>query len=318
MTDAVQANTPTPPYDYAAMQRNLPPYLTLAAVQAQVQAALAEDMGDGDLTAALIPAGTSATAHILSRQPAVICGCLWLSECFRQLDPHVQLDWQVSDGMQVSANQTLVTLHGDARALLSAERPALNFLQTLSAVATHTRQYVDAVADLHTQILDTRKTLPGLRLAQKYAVLTGGGGNQRLALYDGILIKENHIAAAGSIAQVLATAFALNTTRNIQIEVESLDELAQALQAGATNILLDNFSPTALRAAVAYNQSEARARNRPPALLEASGNISLSTVRNIAETGVDRISIGGLTKHIQAIDLSMRITLQTSPTSAQG
>lgn len=318
MTDAIQAHAAPSSHDYVDMRCTLPPYLTLGDVQAQVRAALAEDMGDGDLTAALIPAGTTATARIISRQPAVICGCLWLRECFRQLDPQVAFDWQVSDGMTVAAEQTLVSLHGDARALLSAERPALNFLQTLSAVATHTRQYVDAVADLHTQILDTRKTLPGLRLAQKYAVLTGGGGNQRLALYDGILIKENHIAAAGSIAQVLATAFALNTTRNIQIEVESLDELAQALQAGATNILLDNFSPTALRAAVAYNQSEARAHNRPPALLEASGNISLSKVRNIAETGVDRISIGGLTKHIQAIDLSMRITLQASSTSAVG
>lgn len=266
-----------------------------------MQAALAEDIGAGDLTAALIPVGTRATARIISRQAAVICGCPWLTACFTQCDPNVQLDWHVHDGMQVQADQPLVTIHGDARALLSAERPALNFLQTLSAVATHTRRYVDAVAGLPTQILDTRKTLPGLRLAQKYAVRVGGGANQRLALYDGILIKENHIAAAGSIAHVLATAFALNSTRNIQIEVESLDELEQALQAGARNILLDNFSLADLRAAVKHTLGRA--------ILEASGNVDEHSVRAIAETGVDRISIGGLTKHIHAIDLSMRVTL---------
>lgn len=284
------------------LENILPAYLTPAMIAAQVQQALAEDMGDGDLTAQLIPAGTRASASIISRESAVLCGSAWLAQCFLQLDPAVQLHWHARDGMRLQPNQTIVEIEGDARAMLSAERPALNFLQTLSAVATHTRQYVDAVEGLSTRILDTRKTLPGLRLAQKYAVLTGGGDNQRLALYDGILIKENHIAAAGSIAAVLAAAQAMRATDNIQIEVESLDELDQALAAGAQSILLDNFSMTQLRKAVELNQGRA--------VLEASGNITLSTVRGVAETGVDRISIGALTKHIQAIDLSMRIQMQ--------
>lgn len=290
----------------AALYQHLPEYLSPEAINAQVQATLAEDIGDGDLTAALIPAGTRAQAHIISREPAILCGCAWAAACFNQLDSSVQLHWQAQDGDRLKTNQTIVTLEGDARAMLSAERPALNFLQTLSAVASHTRQYVDAVAGLPAQILDTRKTLPGLRLAQKYAVLTGGGANQRLALYDGILIKENHIAAAGSIAAVLHAAFAMQATDNVQIEVETLDELEQALAAGATSILLDNFSMTQLRKAVTLNQGRA--------LLEASGNVNLNTVRTIAETGVDRISVGALTKHIQALDLSMRIQMQ--PTSA--
>lgn len=279
-----------------------PAYLNASLIETQVKAALKEDMGNGDLTAALIPASTRASATIISRQQAVICGCAWLQQCFEQLDPTATLDWRIQDGDRVQPDQPLVTIHGDARAMLSAERPALNFLQTLSAVSTHTRQYVDAIAGLPAQILDTRKTLPGLRLAQKYAVLTGGGANQRLALYDGILIKENHIAAAGSIASVLKAAFEIGETENIQIEVETLDELKQALDAGAKSILLDNFALDDLRNAVAINQQRA--------LLEASGNVDLTTVRAIAETGVDRISIGGLTKHIQAIDLSMRIQMQ--------
>lgn len=286
----------------SALNQTLPPYLNASLIAAQVKAALTEDMGSGDLTAALIPACTHASATIISRQQAVICGCAWLQQCFAQLDPGAKFDWQVKDGDRVQADQPLVIIHGDARAMLSAERPALNFLQTLSAVATHTRQYVDAIAGLQTQILDTRKTLPGLRLAQKYAVLTGGGANQRLALYDGILIKENHIAAAGSIASVLKAALELRQTENIQIEVESLDELQQALDAGAKSILLDNFKLEDLRQAVILNQNRA--------LLEASGNVDLTTVRAIAETGVDRISIGALTKHIQAVDLSMRIQMQ--------
>lgn len=288
----MNAHTPTPA---------LPNYLTPALIAEQVHQALMEDMGAGDLTAALIPEGTRATATIISRESAIVCGRAWFSECFRQLDAGIALDWQVQDGDAVTPGQALVHIQGDARAMLSAERSALNFLQTLSAVATHTRRYVDAIAGLPTRILDTRKTLPGLRLAQKYAVLTGGGSNQRLALYDGILIKENHIAAAGSIAAVLAAAFAMGRTDNIQIEVESLDELEQALAAGATSILLDNFSCEALRQAVAINGKRA--------LLEASGNVDLSTVRAIAETGVDRISIGALTKHVQAVDLSMRIQM---------
>lgn len=279
-----------------------PSYLNVSIIAEEVKTALAEDIGAGDLTAALIPAGTQASATIISREEAVICGCAWFEQCFKQLDPGTQLSWLVKDGDHVQANQPLVQIQGDARAMLSAERPALNFLQTLSAVATHTRRYVDAIAGLPTNILDTRKTLPGLRLAQKYAVLTGGGANQRLALYDGILIKENHIAAAGSIAAVLATAFAMGSTSNIQIEVENLDELQQALDAGAKSILLDNFTLNDLRKAVAINQKRA--------LLEASGNVDLTTVRAIAETGVDRISIGALTKHIQAVDLSMRIQMK--------
>lgn len=282
--------------------QSLPPYLNVNIIADQVGAALAEDMGNSDLTASLIPAETLATATIISREQAVICGCAWVDQCFKQLDPATQLAWLVKDGDRVVANQPLVNIQGNARAMLSAERPALNFLQTLSAVASHTRRYVDVIAGLPTQILDTRKTLPGLRLAQKYAVLTGGGANQRLALYDGILIKENHIAAAGSIAAVLQAAFALQQTNNIQIEVETLDELQQALAAGATSILLDNFTLADLRKAVEVNQKRA--------LLEASGNVDLTTVRAIAETGVDRISIGALTKNIQAVDLSMRIEMK--------
>jgi len=284
------------------LYQHLPDYLDQTIIAEQVRATLAEDIGNGDLTAALIPAGTQASATIISREDAVICGCAWLAQCFEQLDPAIQLTWLIKDGERVQANQPLVNIQGDARAMLSAERPALNFLQTLSAVATHTRRYVDAIAGLPAQILDTRKTLPSLRLAQKYAVLTGGGANQRLALYDGILIKENHIAAAGSITAVLQAAFALRQTENIQIEVENLDELQQALAAGATSILLDNFTLEALRQAVAMNQKRA--------LLEASGNVDLTTVRAIAETGVDRISIGALTKNIQAVDLSMRIQMK--------
>ncbi len=286
----------------SALYQTLPAYLNASLIEAQVKAVLEEDVGNRDLTAVLIPAGTRASATIISRQQAVVCGCAWLQQCFEQLDPTVTLDWQVKDGDLVQADQPLVKINGDARAMLSAERPALNFLQTLSAVATHTRRYVDAIAGLPTQILDTRKTLPGLRLAQKYAVLTGGGANQRLALYDGILIKENHIAAAGSIASVLKAAFEIGETENIQIEVESLNELQQALDAGAISILLDNFALDDLRQAVTINQKQA--------LLEASGNVDLTTVRAIAETGVDRISIGALTKHIQAIDLSMRIQMR--------
>jgi nicotinate-nucleotide pyrophosphorylase (carboxylating) len=286
----------------SALYQHLPAYLNADIIAEQVSLALSEDMGNGDLTAALIPQGTQASATIISREAAIICGCAWFSQCFTQLDADIQLEWLVKDGDHVTPSQPLVHIQGDARAMLSAERPALNFLQTLSAVATHTRRYVDAIAGLPAQILDTRKTLPGLRLAQKYAVLTGGGANQRLALYDGILIKENHIAAAGSIAAVLAAAFALRQTNNIQIEVENLDELQQALTAGATNILLDNFTLADLREAVVISQKRA--------LLEASGNVDLTTVRAIADTGVDRISIGALTKNIQAVDLSMRIQMK--------
>jgi len=279
-------------------------------VNQNVAFALAEDIGTGDLTAALIPAAQQAQATIISREHAVICGIDWVDACFHQLDKNIDLKWLVVEGEKIAANQLLCEISGNARALLSAERCALNFLQTLSAVASQTREYVDAIANTKAQILDTRKTLPGLRLAQKYAVAVGGGANQRLALYDGILIKENHIAAAESLAletnihAVIRHALKLgknasNKNISIQIEVENLDELQQALDADATSILLDNFS-------IADMQEAVRITNRR-ALLEASGNVNLSTVRNIAETGVDRISVGSLTKNIRAIDLSMRI-----------
>jgi nicotinate-nucleotide pyrophosphorylase (carboxylating) len=267
-------------------------------VNALVQNALDEDIGKGDLTASLVP-DQQTSATIISRENALICGTDWVNACFHQLDSNVKVNWHIKEGEHVSENQVLCDLKGNARALLSAERCALNFLQTLSAVATHTQQYVLAVKGTKTQILDTRKTLPGLRLAQKYAVTVGGGFNQRIALYDGILIKENHIAAAGSIAAALQQAFALNTGASIQIEVENLVELDEALAAGAKNILLDDFSLSDMRTAVQKASGNA--------LLEASGNVNLTTVRQIAETGVDRISIGALTKNIQAIDLSMRI-----------
>ncbi len=278
-----------------------PDYLTDDVIAQQVKTALLEDVGEADLTALLIPADTRARASVITREAMVLCGTAWFNACFQQLNADVRIDWQAQEGDCLQANQTLCHIEGDARSLLTAERSALNFLQTLSATATHTRQYVEAIAGLKAKILDTRKTLPGLRLAQKYAVLVGGGANQRLALYDGILIKENHIAAAGSIQAVLAQALALKRTSNIQIEVESLDELKQALSAGANNVLLDNFSIADMREAVRVAQGRA--------VLEASGNVDLQTVRAIAETGVDRISIGGLTKHIKAVDLSMRIQL---------
>ncbi len=264
-----------------------------------VSAALAEDVGCGDLTASLIPASQQAQATIISRENAVICGIDWANACFHQLDKNIKINWLVNEGEKIATNQLLCEISGNARALLTAERCALNFLQTLSAVATQTREYVDAIADTKAQILDTRKTLPSLRLAQKYAVTVGGGVNQRLALYDGILIKENHIAAAGGIAAALSLACRLNKNVTIQIEVENLDELQQALRAGATNILLDNFTLADMKKAVQLNNGKA--------LLEASGNVNMRTVRAIAETGVDRISIGSLTKSIRAIDLSLRI-----------
>ena len=268
-------------------------------VNQNVALALAEDVGDGDLTASLIPANQQANATIISREDAVICGIDWVDACFKSIDKNAKIKWHINEGDAVIANQLLCEIAGNARALLTAERCALNFLQTLSAVATQTRQYVDAIIGTKTQILDTRKTLPGLRLAQKYAVTVGGGFNQRLALYDGILIKENHIAAAGGIKAALQAASVLACGASIQIEVENLDELQQALDVGATSILLDNFTLADMREAVKINANKA--------LLEASGNVSLKTVRNIAETGVDRISIGSLTKNIRAIDLSMRI-----------
>lgn len=271
-------------------------------VNAQVQAALEEDIGSGDLTAMLIPERQTAQAIIIARESAVICGQAWANACFKQINDKVEINWLVAEGDRVEANQTLCTISGPARALLSAERCALNFLQTLSSTATETRKFVDMIAGTDAQILDTRKTIPQLRLAQKYAVIVGGGLNQRLALYDGILIKENHIAAAGGIPQVMQQALSLGTDKSIQIEVEDMLQLAEALKAGATNILLDNFSNAQLQEAVQINHAAGK-----KALLEASGNINLNNVREVALTGVDRISIGALTKNIKALDLSMRI-----------
>jgi len=271
----------------------------ISVVESQTSSALEEDIGSGDLTAALIEKDHQSFATIISRENAIICGQDWANACFKHLDKNVHIQWHVAEGEKIYTDQLLCTLNGNARALLSAERCALNFLQTLSAVATQTAQYVTAIVGTNAQILDTRKTLPGLRLAEKYAVTVGGGFNQRLALYDGILIKENHIASAGSIDEAFTRAYKSNPNTSIQIEVENLSELKQALDAGATSILLDNFSLEDMRKAVKTTQKKA--------LLEASGNVNLETVRSIAETGVDRISIGAITKNIQAIDLSMRI-----------
>ena len=271
-------------------------------VSKQVQAALDEDIGTGDLTAQLVPATQQVNATIIVRESAIICGIDWVNACFKQIDANVEIVWHVAEGECVQENQVLCSINGLARSLLTGERCALNFLQTLSATATETRKYVDAIAGTHAQILDTRKTIPNLRLAQKYAVTVGGGHNQRLALYDGILIKENHIAAAGSIGAVMSQAFALNANKSIQIEVENLSQLQEALGAGATSILLDNFSTALLGEAVSVNKNSGGL-----AILEASGGITLENVREIALTGVDRISIGAITKNVQAIDLSMRI-----------
>jgi len=268
-------------------------------IEENVAAALSEDLGPGDLTAQLIPADTGAHATVISREAAVLCGTAWFEGCFRKLDKYIEIRWFARDGDSVVPNQILCEIRGNARAMLSAERPALNFLQTLSATASNARRYVDIVAGTGALIMDTRKTLPGLRLAQKYAVKTGGGANQRTGLYDGILIKENHIVAAGGIPQALQQAAAIAPPgTSIQIEVENLKELRQTLDAGAKLLLLDNFTLKRLREAVAVTAKRA--------VLEASGGITLKNLRAVAETGVDRISIGSLTKDIKAVDLSMR------------
>lgn len=282
----------------------IPPEMLRNAITSTVQLALAEDIGDGDYTASLLPATQTAIASIISREQAVICGIPWAEACFRQLSADVAIDWKVAEGDEIHANQQLCEIRGNARALLTAERCALNFLQTLSATATITRQYVEAIRDTNARIYDTRKTLPGLRLAQKYAVAVGGGQNQRIGLYDGILIKENHIAAAGSIEAALEAASAIASGHGIpvQIEVENLAQLQSALACGARLILLDNFSLQDLRDAVKLGNRRA--------VLEASGGITLENVREIAMTGVDRISIGSITKNLTAVDLSMRFKTQ--------
>jgi nicotinate-nucleotide pyrophosphorylase (carboxylating) len=268
-------------------------------IRDHVRAALEEDIGSGDLTAQLIPAQAAAHATVITRQHVVLCGTQWFDECYLALDPDCKIQWKVKEGAAAEPNQTLCEISGNARAMLSAERCSLNFLQTLSATATLTRRYVDAVAGTAAKIMDTRKTLPGLRVAQKYAVKIGGGYNQRIGLFDGVLIKENHISASGSIRSVMEQAFRITPPGvSIQIEVESLEQLDQALDAGAKLILLDNFPLADMRNAVTHAAKRAE--------LEASGGITLENVRSIAETGVDRISIGALTKDVLAADLSMR------------
>ncbi len=264
-----------------------------------IRTAIAEDVGSGDLTGKLVPEQEMVKARVIVREQAVLCGAPWFEAVMRQLDARIHIDWSYAEGDLMSADSQVCVITAPARALLTAERGALNFLQLLSGVASATRVYVNAIADTKAHILDTRKTLPGLRLAQKYAVRVGGGHNQRLALYDGILIKENHIAAAGGIAAAMQAADKLDAGVTVQIEVESLVQLDEALRAGAKSILLDNFSLDAMRDAV--NLTAGRA------LLEASGGINMETVRAIAETGVDRISIGSLTKDIRATDYSLRI-----------
>ncbi len=275
------------------------PLQLAAEVERNVVAALAEDIGGGDLTAQLTPAGQVARGTVVSRENAVLCGIAWFDACFLRLDPDAKIGWAAQDGDPLREGQVLCEILAETRTLLTAERSALNFLQLLSATATATRRYVDAIAGTSAMIVDTRKTLPGLRLAQKYAVSCGGGVNHRLGLYDGILIKENHIIAAGGITAALAQARALG--RNdvfIQIEVENLAQLTEALDVGVEMILLDNMNLAQMRDAVKINDGRA--------LLEASGGVRLETVRAIAETGVDRISVGSLTKDVQAIDLSLR------------
>jgi nicotinate-nucleotide pyrophosphorylase (carboxylating) len=279
------------------------PQAVAALAQADAARALAEDVGAGDLTAGLIDAARQARAQVVARESAVVCGAAWVEATVRQLNPQAQLLWHVKDGERCEAGQVVFEVRGLARALLSAERTALNFLQLLSAVATKTAVYADIVKGTPAQIVDTRKTLPGLRLAQKYAVVTGGGINHRAGLYDAVLIKENHIAAAGGIAQVLARAAEVAAQADfVQIEVENLDELAQALNAGARMVLLDNMSLPDLKESVRINAGRA--------VLEISGGVTLDGLRTLAETGVDRISVGTLTKDVRAIDFSMRFDAQ--------
>ena len=262
-----------------------------------VREALSEDIGSGDITANLIPEDQPALATVISREPAVLCGMAWFNAVFAELDTRILIDWEVRDGTCVQASQKLCTVSGPARGILTGERTALNFLQTLSATATHARRYADIVSDLPVKILDTRKTIPGLRRAQKYAVRVGGCDNHRTGLYDGILIKENHIAAAGSIQQAVKNARATNTGIDIEVEVENESQIREALQAGADRLLLDNFSTEALTSAVQLAGGHIG--------LEASGGITLDNLRETALTGIDYISIGSLTKNIYAIDLSM-------------
>jgi nicotinate-nucleotide pyrophosphorylase (carboxylating) len=268
----------------------------------QVATALAEDVGSGDVTAALVPATQHVTGKVITRENATLCGRAWVAETFRQLDPGVRISWHADDGDRVTANQALFEIAGLARPVLTGERTALNFLQLLSATATAARRYVDAIAGTECAILDTRKTLPGLRTAQKYAVACGGAQNHRIGLFDQVLIKENHIAAAGSLSAAVAAGRLAAGKKKVEVEVETLAEFEEALRAAPDIIMLDEFSMADMKTAVALNRSKGH-----PVRLEASGSVTLETVRAVAETGVDYISIGGITKHVRAVDLSMRL-----------
>ncbi len=270
-------------------------------VAGNVSRALAEDVGSGDLTATLLPASAVARARVVSRESAVLCGRPWFDEVFRQLDPRVAVAWYVEDGETTAAGHVLCTVEGAARSVLTGERVALNFLQTLSGTATAARAYAQAVAATSVRVLDTRKTIPGLREAQKYAVRCGGCYNHRIGLYDGILIKENHIRSAGGITAAVTAAHTADTEVPVEVEIESLSQLDEALSAGADIVMLDNFSHKQLRLAVEQNR-----RHPNPAKLEASGNVSLEEIAAVAATGVDFISVGALTKHVHAVDLSMQ------------
>ncbi len=270
-----------------------------AAFEQNILAALLEDVGTGDLTGLLVPQEPRAKARVIVREEAVLCGAPWFEGVMLALDQDIEIDWRYAEGDLMTADSVVCTIEGSPRSLLTAERAALNFMQLLSGVASATRKYVDVIAGTNAAILDTRKTLPGLRQAQKYAVRVGGGKNQRMALYDGILIKENHIAAAGGVTRALENANALNAGVTVQIEVETIAQLEEALAAGVQSVLLDNFDLDTMREAVKVNAGRA--------LLEASGGINMQTVRAIAETGVDRISVGSLTKDVRATDYSLRI-----------
>jgi nicotinate-nucleotide pyrophosphorylase (carboxylating) len=270
-----------------------------AAFERNINAALAEDIGPGDLTGKLVPEHQTVKARVIVRESAVLCGAPWFEGVMTQLDPRIRINWHYAEGAMMAVDSEVCAIEAPARALLTAERPALNFLQLLSGVATATRKYVEAIEGTGAAILDTRKTLPGLRLAQKYAVRVGGGRNQRMALYDGILIKENHIAAAGGVTLAIRAALALNAGVPMQVEVESLSQLEEALAAGAGSILLDNFTTDMMRDAVLLNDGRA--------MIEASGGVNMATARAIAETGVDRISVGSLTKDVRATDYSLRL-----------
>lgn len=274
-----------------------PPIHTPSDLGSCVRRALNEDIGTGDLTAELLPPNGTATAVILSREPAVVCGIPWVDEVYRQLDPAVKCIWTCADGDAITPEQTLCTISGPTRSILTGERTALNFLQLLSGTATRTGKYVDLIAGTQTRLLDTRKTIPGLRTAQKYAVVCGGGSNHRMGLYDAILIKENHIAAAGDINTAIAGARKLH--RHVEVEIETLAQLPQAIEAGADRVLLDNFKLSDIEAAVTLNRGRVK--------LEVSGNINMDTIAAIAATGVDFISVGELTKNVRAIDYSMNI-----------